>query len=98
MQVILSVVLAFIVCWLPYNILELIDTLMRGGQVMETCELRDRIEVAWYVTQAMAFTKRDIFLDQHLCWPWNNIAINQSDLKNKFIMFVKFKLTISVCC
>ncbi len=67
MQVILSVVLAFIVCWLPYNILELIDTLMRGGQVMETCELRDRIEVAWYVTQAMAFTKRDIFLDQHLC-------------------------------
>ncbi len=56
MQVILSVVLAFIVCWLPYNILELIDTLMRGGQVMETCELRDSIEVAWYVTQAMAFT------------------------------------------
>ncbi len=55
MQVILSVVLAFIVCWLPNNILELIDTVMRGSQVMETCELRDSIDVALYVTQAMAF-------------------------------------------
>ncbi|KAF4108750.1 hypothetical protein G5714_009823 [Onychostoma macrolepis] len=53
MRVILSVVLAFIICWLPNNILELIDTLMRGGQVMETCELRDSIDVALYVTQAM---------------------------------------------
>uniref|UniRef100_A0A8C1VBJ5 Chemokine (C-X-C motif) receptor 2 n=1 Tax=Cyprinus carpio TaxID=7962 RepID=A0A8C1VBJ5_CYPCA len=43
MRVILSVVLAFIVCWLPFNILELIDTLM------------DSIDVALYVTQAMAF-------------------------------------------
>ncbi len=34
---------------------------------------------------------------QHLCWPWNNIVINQSDLKNKFTMFVKCRLTISVC-
>nr|BAA31470.1 CXC chemokine receptor-2 [Cyprinus carpio] len=55
MRVILSVVLAFIVCWLPFNILELIDTLMRGGKVIETCELRDSIDVALYVTQAMAF-------------------------------------------
>uniref|UniRef100_A0A673GVJ8 C-X-C chemokine receptor type 2 n=1 Tax=Sinocyclocheilus rhinocerous TaxID=307959 RepID=A0A673GVJ8_9TELE len=55
MRVIMSVVLAFIVCWLPNNILELIDTLMRGGRVMETCELRDSIDVALYVTQAMAF-------------------------------------------
>ncbi len=44
------------------------------------------------------FTKCYMFLDQHLCWPWNNIVINQSDLKNKFIIFVKFRLTISGCC
>ncbi|XP_026126993.1 C-X-C chemokine receptor type 2-like [Carassius auratus] len=56
MRVILSVVLAFIICWLPYNILEFTDSLMRGSQVMETCELRDSIDVALYVTQAMAFT------------------------------------------
>ncbi len=41
------------------------------------------------------FTKYDMFLGQHLCWPWNNNVINQSDLKNKFIIFVKFRLTIS---
>ncbi len=44
------------------------------------------------------FTKCDMFLGQHLCWPWNNIVINQSDLKNKFFIFVKFTLTISVWC
>ncbi len=38
--------------------------------------------------------KCDMLLDQHLCWPWNNIVINQSDLKNQFIVFVKFRLTI----
>ncbi len=33
------------------------------------------------------------------CWPWNTIVINQSDLKNQFIVFVKFRqLTISVWC
>ncbi len=26
------------------------------------------------------FTKCNMFLNQHLCWPWNNIVINQSDL------------------
>ncbi len=35
------------------------------------------------------FTKCDMFLGQH-CWPWNNIVINQSDLKNKFISFYHF--------
>ncbi len=43
------------------------------------------------------FTKCDMFLDQYLCLPWN-IVINQSDLKHKFIIFVKCRLTISVCC
>ncbi len=38
------------------------------------------------------FTKCDVFLDQHLCWPWNKIVINQSDLKNQFIVFVKFSV------
>ncbi len=29
-----------------------------------------------------------MFLYKHLCWPWNNIVIKQSDLKNKFIIFI----------
>ncbi|XP_051566880.1 C-X-C chemokine receptor type 1 isoform X2 [Myxocyprinus asiaticus] len=56
MRVILSVVLAFVICWLPNNITELLDTLMRGNWMTETCELRDSLDVALYVTQAVAFT------------------------------------------
>ncbi len=37
-------------------------------------------------------TKCDMFLGH------NNIVINQSDFKNNFIVFVKFRLIISVCC
>ncbi len=44
------------------------------------------------------FTKCDMFLGLHLFWPRNNIAINQSDLKNKFIHFLNFRLIISFCC
>ncbi len=44
------------------------------------------------------FTKCDMFLDQHLCWPWNTIVINQSDLKIKFIILVKCRFTINICC
>ncbi|XDV30004.1 hypothetical protein PO909_033014 [Leuciscus waleckii] len=55
MRVILSVVLAFIICWLPNNIIELLDNLMRAGRIMETCKLRDDLDVTLYVTQAIAF-------------------------------------------
>lgn len=55
MRVILSVVLAFIVCWLPNNLTELLDNLMRAGRVTETCELRDDLDMALHVTQAIAF-------------------------------------------
>ncbi|KAL7865241.1 hypothetical protein SRHO_G00104880, partial [Serrasalmus rhombeus] len=55
MRVILCVVLAFMVCWLPNNIMELIDTLMRGSFIEDTCELRDKVDVAMYVTQVLAF-------------------------------------------
>ncbi len=41
--------------------------------------------------------RHDMFLGQHL-WSWNNIVINQSDLKNKFIIFVKFRPTNQFCC
>lgn len=55
MRVILCVVLTFIFCWLPNNITELLDNLMRGGRITETCKLRDDLDVALYVTQAIAF-------------------------------------------
>lgn len=56
MQVILCVVLAFIICWLPNNITELLDTLMRGQHITDTCQLQDNLEVAMYISQFLAFT------------------------------------------
>lgn len=56
MRVILAVVLAFVLCWLPYNITVLIDTLMRGRSLAEeTCDTRYAVEVTLHVTRVLAF-------------------------------------------
>ncbi|XP_054908946.1 C-X-C chemokine receptor type 1 [Poeciliopsis prolifica] len=55
MRVILAVVLAFICCWLPYNVTVLIDTLYRGGSLEETCSIRYRVEAMLEVTKFIAF-------------------------------------------
>ncbi|XP_042350950.1 C-X-C chemokine receptor type 1 [Plectropomus leopardus] len=56
MRVILAVVLAFVLCWLPYNIIVLIDTLRRGGSIIvEICDTRYALEMMLKVTQVLAF-------------------------------------------
>jgi len=41
-------------------------------------------------------TNYNMLLDQHLCWFWNNISINQSG--DKFTVYVKFMLTTRDRC
>ncbi|XP_070771374.1 C-X-C chemokine receptor type 1 [Enoplosus armatus] len=56
MRVILAVVSAFVLCWLPYNIAVLIDTIVRGRSLEgETCDTHYRVEVMLNVTQVLAF-------------------------------------------
>lgn len=56
-RVILAVVIVFILCWLPYNITMLIDTLIRGGSLaVESCEASYTVNVVLKVTQVLAFT------------------------------------------
>lgn len=56
MRVILAVVLAFILCWLPYNVTVLIDTLRRSRLLtMETCGTLYTMEVMLRVTKLLAF-------------------------------------------
>ncbi|XP_010882696.1 C-X-C chemokine receptor type 1 [Esox lucius] len=55
MRIILAVVLAFMACWLPRNISILVDSLMRAEFLGETCAFRNRVNVALYVTEVMAF-------------------------------------------
>ncbi|NWH76629.1 CXCR1 protein, partial [Piaya cayana] len=55
MKVIFAVVLVFLICWLPYNITLVSDTLMRTGAITETCERRNRIDAALSITQVLGF-------------------------------------------
>lgn len=56
MRVILAVVLAFVLCWLPYNVTVLIETLIRGGSLkVGTCETQYSVEVMLNVTKVLAF-------------------------------------------
>ncbi len=55
-RIILAVVLAFVLCWLPYNITVLIDTLIEGGSIkVGSCDTLYRVEVMRNVTEVLAF-------------------------------------------
>ncbi|XP_023557162.1 C-X-C chemokine receptor type 2 isoform X2 [Octodon degus] len=55
MRVIFAVVLVFLLCWLPYNLVLLSDTLMRNQWIEETCERRSHINSALEATEIMGF-------------------------------------------
>uniref|UniRef100_A0A8D0HU44 C-X-C chemokine receptor type 2 n=1 Tax=Sphenodon punctatus TaxID=8508 RepID=A0A8D0HU44_SPHPU len=55
MKVILAVVLAFLICWLPYNITLVADTMLRSGAIIDSCEHRNVIDIALWITQILSF-------------------------------------------
>ncbi|XP_072117190.1 C-X-C chemokine receptor type 2-like [Mobula birostris] len=55
LKVIITVVLAFLVCWLPYNITVFIDTLVRVKVTSTSCAGRNHINRALFVTQCLGF-------------------------------------------
>lgn len=55
MRVIFAVVLVFLLCWLPYNLVLFTDTLMRTKLIKETCERRDDIDKALNATEILGF-------------------------------------------
>lgn len=55
-RVILAVVFTFVLCWLPYNVTVLVDTLIRGRSLeLGECETQYSVEVTLNVTQVLAF-------------------------------------------
>ncbi|KAL8183077.1 UNVERIFIED_CONTAM: C-X-C chemokine receptor type 1 [Gekko kuhli] len=56
MKVIIAVVLVFLLCWLPYNISLLADSLMRSGVIGETCDRRKSIDLALSSTEILGFS------------------------------------------
>ncbi|XP_078085243.1 C-X-C chemokine receptor type 1-like [Mustelus asterias] len=55
MKVIIAVVLAFLISWLPHNITVFIDTLMRSKLIDETCDWQNHIDRALSATQTLGF-------------------------------------------
>ncbi|XP_043433732.1 C-X-C chemokine receptor type 2-like [Prionailurus bengalensis] len=55
MRVIFAVVLIFLLCWLPYNLVLIADTLMRLRAIKETCERRNDIGRALDATEILGF-------------------------------------------
>ncbi|XP_032755468.1 C-X-C chemokine receptor type 2 [Rattus rattus] len=55
MRVIFAVVLVFLLCWLPYNIVLFTDTLMRTKLIKETCERQNEINKALEATEILGF-------------------------------------------
>uniref|UniRef100_A0A452V142 C-X-C chemokine receptor type 2 n=1 Tax=Ursus maritimus TaxID=29073 RepID=A0A452V142_URSMA len=55
MRVIFAVVLVFLLCWLPYNLVLVADTLMRLRVIQETCERRNDIGRALDATEILGF-------------------------------------------
>ncbi|ETE58088.1 C-X-C chemokine receptor type 1, partial [Ophiophagus hannah] len=53
MKVILAIVLAFVICWLPYNTALLSDTLLRLRYITETCSVRERTDEALSSTEIL---------------------------------------------
>ncbi|EPY79388.1 interleukin 8 receptor alpha [Camelus ferus] len=55
MRVIFAVVLVFLLCWLPYHLVLIADTLMRMRVISETCERRNDIGRALDATEILGF-------------------------------------------
>ncbi|XP_049624002.1 C-X-C chemokine receptor type 2-like [Suncus etruscus] len=55
MRVIFAVVLIFLLCWLPHNLVLVADTLMRIKLIWETCERQNQIDRALNATEILGF-------------------------------------------
>ncbi|XP_001520717.2 C-X-C chemokine receptor type 1-like [Ornithorhynchus anatinus] len=55
MRVVLAVVLVFLLCWLPYNVILVIDSLMWIQVLADSCGLRDHVDRALVVTPVLGY-------------------------------------------
>uniref|UniRef100_A0A8C4N4E8 Chemokine (C-X-C motif) receptor 4a n=1 Tax=Eptatretus burgeri TaxID=7764 RepID=A0A8C4N4E8_EPTBU len=55
LKVVVAIVVAFFVCWFPYNLATFLDTLLRLNVVKFSCELEDRLTIAVAITEGLGF-------------------------------------------
>lgn len=54
MRVIIAVVVAFLLCWLPYHLTMVVDTLLRAELITFDCAMRRAVNLALVVTNTLA--------------------------------------------
>ncbi|KAM4711062.1 C-X-C chemokine receptor type 2-like [Anableps anableps] len=60
MRVIIAVVIAFLVCWVPYHITMMVDTLIRTNLIKFDCTLRRSVSLALDITNTLALLHSSI--------------------------------------
>lgn len=53
MKVIAAVMVAFLLCWTPFNLATMVDTLMRADLVKNDCAAKNGVTVAMFITQSL---------------------------------------------
>ncbi|KAK3568615.1 hypothetical protein QTP86_010628 [Hemibagrus guttatus] len=53
MKVIAVVMVAFLLCWTPFNLATMVDTLMRTNLVKNDCAARNSVTLAMFITQSL---------------------------------------------
>ena len=56
MRVIVAVVIAFLLCWMPYNLAMIADLLLRAKVVAFDCSVRTSLDLTIGVTHSLALT------------------------------------------
>ncbi|XP_065107477.1 C-X-C chemokine receptor type 1-like, partial [Paramisgurnus dabryanus] len=51
MKVIVAVVVAFLLCWTPFHVTTMVDTLLRAKAVQFSCSMRSSVDLAVFATQ-----------------------------------------------
>lgn len=54
MKVIIAVVIAFLLCWMPYHLTVMVDTVLRTDLVPFDCKVRQLVNRAWIITHHLA--------------------------------------------
>ncbi|XP_069497131.1 C-X-C chemokine receptor type 3-like [Ambystoma mexicanum] len=80
MRVIVAVVVAFFLCWAPYNLAVLMDSLLRLNIIAESCELETQINIAISVTSTLGYV--------HCCLNPLLYAFVGTKFRNSFLEFL----------
>ncbi|KAB5577355.1 hypothetical protein PHYPO_G00208920 [Pangasianodon hypophthalmus] len=54
MKVIAAVMVAFLLCWTPFNVATMVDTLLRANLMEPSCVAQNAVSLAMFITQSLA--------------------------------------------